>query len=135
MPRIVSSQELEQIAQAIACYPEGVGIDVLLRSLGDGWTRRTLLANRAPLEPPNRGLMEPVKGVVFRVPDGVIFGGFPGILQTSESLYLRRGDQRATQSYPRPPARRAFPGELAGGRRWVTRLARTTVIRVAVFTP
>ena len=99
------------------------------------WLEGSLVANRAPLEPPNRGLMEPVKGVVFRVPDGVIFGGFPGILQTSESLYLRRGDQRATQSYPRPPARRAFPGELAGGRRWVTRLARTTVIRVAVFTP
>ncbi len=42
MPRIVSSQELEQIAQAIARHPEGIGMDLLLRSLGEGWTRRTL---------------------------------------------------------------------------------------------
>ena len=34
------------------------------------------VTNRAPLEPVNRGLMEPLKGVVLRVPDGVIFGDF-----------------------------------------------------------
>ena len=38
--------------------------------------RALQVANRAPLEPPNRGLMEPAEGVEFRVSDGCIFSGF-----------------------------------------------------------
>ena len=34
------------------------------------------MTNRAPLEPPNRGLMEPAKGSEFQDSDGVIFSRF-----------------------------------------------------------
>jgi hypothetical protein len=37
-----------------------------------------VMTNRAPLAPPNRGLMEPVKGWKFHDSDGVIFSRFSG---------------------------------------------------------
>jgi hypothetical protein len=36
------------------------------------------LSNRAPLEPPNRGLMEPAEGMFFGDSDGCVFSGFSG---------------------------------------------------------
>ena len=42
MPKIISAKELEIIVQAIARYPEGIGIEALYASAGLGLSRRTL---------------------------------------------------------------------------------------------
>lgn len=42
MPKIVSPEDLNQIAELIACHPDGIGLEGLLHSVGSGISRRTL---------------------------------------------------------------------------------------------
>ena len=42
MPKVVSPQELDQIAELIVQYPDGIGMESLAQALGAGISRRTL---------------------------------------------------------------------------------------------
>ncbi len=42
MPKVVAPQELDQIAELIAQYPDGIGMESLAQALGAGISRRTL---------------------------------------------------------------------------------------------
>ncbi len=53
MPKVVSPEELNQVAELIGCHPDGIGLEGLLRAVGTGIPRRTLqrrLATLAKLE-------------------------------------------------------------------------------------
>jgi hypothetical protein len=49
MPKIVSPGELNEIAELIARHPDGIGLEALLRSVGNGISRRTLQRRLASL--------------------------------------------------------------------------------------
>lgn len=49
MPKIVSLEELKQIADLIACHPDGIGLESLLHAVGSGISRRTLQRRVASL--------------------------------------------------------------------------------------
>lgn len=49
MPKVVSPQELDQIADLIAQHPDGIGVEGLVQALGAGMPRRTLQRRLASL--------------------------------------------------------------------------------------
>lgn len=49
MPKVVSPQELDQIAELIIQYPDGIGMESLAQALGTGVSRRTLQRRLATL--------------------------------------------------------------------------------------
>ncbi|MDD5056333.1 MAG: Fic family protein [Sideroxydans sp.] len=58
MPKVVSPQELEQIAEQITRHPDGIGVDKLAQALGTEITRRTLQRRLAALVAQQRIISE-----------------------------------------------------------------------------
>src|SRR3989338_3977355 len=58
MPKVVAPQELDQIAELIVQYPDGIGMESLAQALGTGVSRRTLQRRLATLIKQKRILSE-----------------------------------------------------------------------------
>lgn len=114
MPKIVSSQEFEQLIDLIAQYPDGIGVEALVEILGSNMPRRTLQRRLATLvvqkriRPAGEGralkyLLAPITGTANIVLE-------PVTIQTTGEVYVPTSSEgEEIKAYIRQPRHQRKP--------------------------
>jgi Fic family protein len=92
MPKVISSQELDQIVELIGQYADGIGVEGLVQAIDPGMPRRTLQRRLASLIEQKRIVSEGVgRGLRYRLA--------PRIVEVSITEHVHATDQIAAEVY------------------------------------
>lgn len=92
MPKVISSQELDQIVELIGQYADGIGVEGLVQAIDPGMPRRTLQRRLA-------SLIEQKRIVSEGVGRGLRYRRAPRIVEVSITEHVHATDQIAAEVY------------------------------------
>ena len=115
MPKVVSPQELDQIAELIVQYPDGIGMESLAQALGTGISRRTLQRRLATLIEQKRILSEGEgRAIKYRLAPNIVGAVFSAqgasTVQAVGEVYIPTSPEgEEVKAYVRQPRQQRKP--------------------------